>query len=208
MKSKLKPSHLAGGVAVIMMLIPIVALTQIDFGRNAGPVIRIKLSDPQPYVPEEAMVSPVSGSVESDDNAIELEDGATIEGASVAGRSSDSAAPASRAEPRAGPRRSSSPRPSGGVDEAPRSELPRPESTAASEGRESRAVPRMVSPVRIAPRPRPSEVVRRVDVSPAAMPVSPAQRPAEDVQDEEQASGEDVSPTEAAREALRDVRPR
>ena len=200
MNSKLKPSHLAGGVAVLVVLIPIVALTQIDLGRDPGPVIRIKLSDPQPYVPEEAMVSPVNGSVEAGDNA--------IEGASVAGRSSDSAAPASRAEPRAAPRRSSSPRPSGVVDQAPRSELPRPESTAASEGREPGAVPRMVSPVRVAPRPRPPEVVRRVDASPAVTPVSSAQRPAEDVQDEEQASGEDVSPTEAAREALRDVRPR
>lgn len=202
MNSKLKPSHLAGGVAVLVVLIPVVALTQIDLGRDPGPVIRIKLSDPQPYVPEEAMVSPVNGSVEVGDDAVEGEDATSIEGASIAGRPSDSAVPASRSEPRAAPR------PSGGVDEAPRSELPRPESTAASERREPEAVPRMVSPVRVAPRPRPSEVVRRVDVSPAVTSVSPAQRPAEDVQDEEQASGEDVSPTEAAREALRDVRPR
>ena len=208
MNSKLKPSHLAGGVAVVMMLIPIVALTQIDFGRNPGPVIRIKLSDPQPYVPGEAMVSPGSGSVDLGENEMEGEDVPTIEGASVTAGPSNSSVSAVRAEPRPTPRQESSSRSSGGTNGTPISELSRSEPKTANEERETETLPRMVSPVRVTPRPSPSQAARRVDVSPGAAPVSSAQRPTEDVQGEEQVSSEDVSPTEAAREALRDVRPR
>ena len=208
MNSKIRPSHLAGGVAFLVALVPVVALMQIDFGPDPGPVIRIKLSDPVPYVPEEAMVSPVSGEAAEGGDGSGLEGSSLAEGASASGR--PAASPASTPTPNSGPeaRRTSSSRRPVEADQAASAEPPRPEPMTRGGEREPVTVPRMVSPVRVAPRPAPSEVVRRVDVSPSVTSVSPAQRPREDVQDEEQASGEDVSPTEAAREALRDVRPR
>ena len=198
MNSKLKPSHLASGVAVLVVLVPIVALTQVDLGRDPGPVMRIKLSEPKPFAPEEAMVSPVGQHTDEVVRGLTAEEPGVIEGAEAPGLSSVSSLSRSRQDSRAAPRRISSSSQSGAPDEAQRTEVSPLVPTMRSDEYEPVATPR----------PRPSEIIRRVEPLPMVTPVSPVQRTSEDLQNEEQASREDVSPTAAAREALRDVRPR
>jgi len=207
LKSRLKPTHLAAGVAAVIVVVPLVALSFVDLSPGGGPVLRVRLADPVPY--EDPGDGTTTDLVQKDDEQTpgegpgEIRMVYPVEVGSTASRS-DEPAERRQVSPASG-RSSTSEDVSTGESRAVR---PDPEDAPATVANGS-------PPVSPSPSTRPSATTARsqpqvVRAPPpvAPPPVASTTRPTPDPTQAEQEKGESVSDIEAAREALRDIRPR
>lgn len=203
MKSRLKPTHLAIGVAAIVVAVPLVALSILDLSPERGPVVRIRLADPKPYVGPSTQVLPAPEIADEDDTPEPVEMVYPVGTPRAPSRSEDR----DRGRGRASAERSSSrgSTGSGSVSSvAPEAQAdllrPDPEGTAIS------ITPRPAGPVRM-PVPVEQETTRAVRPATPSV-VARATQSSSESATTEQEEKDSVSDIEAAREALRDIRPR
>jgi len=201
LKSRLKPTHLAIGVAAIVVAVPLVALSILDLSPERGPVVRIRLADPKPYVGPSTEVLPAPEVAGEDVTPEPVEMvypvGTPRAPSRSEGRDRDGA---SAERPPSG--RSTG---SGGASSvAPEAQAdllrPDPERTAIS------ITPRPAGPVRV-PVPVEQETTRAVRPANPSV-VARATQSSSESATPEQEEKDSVSDIEAAREALRDIRPR
>ena len=201
MKSRLKPTHLAIGVAAIVVAVPLVALSILDLSPERGPVVRIRLADPKPYV------GPSTQVLTAPEIADEDETPEPVEMVYPVGMPRAPSRPEGRDRERSSAERSPSGRSTGSGSVSSGSpvgqaDLPRPdpERTAIS------ITPRPAGPVR-APVPVEQEATRAVRPANPSV-VARATQSSSESATPEQEEKDSVSDIEAAREALRDIRPR
>tara|TARA_B100000378_G_scaffold190751_1_gene155066 strand:+ start:298 stop:903 length:606 start_codon:yes stop_codon:yes gene_type:complete len=201
LKSRLKPTHLAIGVAAIVVAVPLVALSILDLSPERGPVVRIRLADPKPYV------SPSTQVLTAPEIADEDETPEPVEMVYPVGTTRGPSRPEGRDRERSSAERSPSGRSTGSGSVSSGSpvgqaDLPRPdpERTAIS------ITPRPAGPVRV-PVPVEQEATRAVRPANPSV-VARATQSSSESATPEQEEKDSVSDIEAAREALRDIRPR
>ena len=210
MRSKLKPSHLAIGVVAVVVAVPLIALTQLGIGDNHGPVIRIKLPETQIHAPPEETDSPVFVSPVQNSPAVSGDPEADAVDSPGVAPAPRLVAPKS-APPAQSPQTAGRAPVSRAQDTAPPvpSAVPRAPAVIQAE-REAQRTPAASPPVTAsAPRPAPpAPVTRPARDVPALQTVSEPPRAVANRSETERDNDGAVSDTEAAREALRDVRPR